>query len=96
MKRTAVLLVPLALALSAPGLAAEEASAPAEEAAPGFLPPREKIEQGEKGYQNKDCLANCHAVPGYGAGAETGILRDLYARLRRRRRDRDPAGSVRG
>jgi hypothetical protein len=67
MKRTAALLFPLALFAGAPGLAAD--------VAPGFIPPTERI---EKPYTNDKCLEKCHALPGFGAGSETGVIRDLH------------------
>jgi len=48
------------------------------EPAPGFLPPAKKI---DKPYSNDKCLDNCHGLPGFGGGAESGILRDLHVDL---------------
>ena len=42
--------------------------------AAGFLPPREKI---PKPYTNDKCLKNCHELPGFGAGARNGVLRNI-------------------
>ncbi|MBI5017765.1 MAG: hypothetical protein HZB55_20025 [Deltaproteobacteria bacterium] len=89
MKQTvAHLFVALLLAVAGPTAAAEPAVTPAPAAsagvpaaplvsavAQGFLPPREKI---EKPYTNDKCLKNCHEQPNFGAGARSGILRDLH------------------
>ncbi|GAB6063541.1 hypothetical protein [Deferrisoma palaeochoriense] len=65
MKRAVIVAVLLALG----------ATAWAEEMAPGFKPPAEKI---EKPYTNDKCLKNCHGVPGFSAGGPAGELRDLF------------------
>jgi hypothetical protein len=90
MKRIAApLTLALALAAGAPALGAQPAAEPGTPgatavAAPvpgisltaqGLLPPREKI---EKPYTNDKCLKNCHEQPNFGAGARSGILRDLH------------------
>jgi hypothetical protein len=67
MKRIAALFLPLTLSLVPAALA--------ETAGPGFIPPTEKI---EKPYTNDKCLEKCHALPGFGAGSDRGILRDLH------------------
>jgi len=69
MKRIAVVLVLLAAPLG---------TSQAAEPAPGFLPPAQKI---EKPYTNDKCLDNCHGLPGFGAGAASGILRNLHVDL---------------
>lgn len=74
MKRFAVLLVLLALG-AGPAYAEQAAPAPA---APGFIPPVQKI---EKPYTNDKCLEKCHGLPGFAAGDADGILRDLHVDL---------------
>lgn len=60
---------------AAPAPAVSPAGAPLSLTLQGLLPPREKI---EKPYTNDKCLKNCHELPGFGAGAGSGILRDLH------------------
>ncbi|GAB4261679.1 MAG: hypothetical protein Kow0092_11420 [Deferrisomatales bacterium] len=48
---------------------------PSPERAPGFLPPKERI---EKPYTNDKCLDKCHGVVGFAAGDAAGVKRSLY------------------
>ncbi|MHB8764702.1 MAG: hypothetical protein ACYDA8_10270 [Deferrisomatales bacterium] len=70
MKRTTRLL--LLLCLAAPPVAGAADTPPAPEA---LWPPAEKI---EKPYTNDKCLEKCHGLPGFGAGAASGIARNLH------------------
>lgn len=70
----------LALSAAAAFLPAFLGASPvrAEEPAPGFIPPREKIEEP---YTNDKCLKDCHGVAGFTSGAPGGEPRDMYVPL---------------